>query len=209
MKRRALLSALTATAAASAAAPSHKLKLDGKDTDIVKWPTSPGWLDYIEHSFAMAYYLGPPEERDKRPHGKGQPEQISETPILRSESAGALDIAALIARARQRTRVSDKQLASLAEALLDSDVEAPVKDCYEPRHIVICYGEMGDVCGVIEICLSCVSFRIYPGGRMIRSEWYDIIKAARILHELGLPLNDENETIEDYVKRMEEKINKK
>ena len=97
----------------------------------------------------------------------------------------------------------------MVKALLDSDIVAPVAECYEPHHVVIFYNELGVPCGVIEICLSCVAFRIFPGGQSVRSEYYHIVQAARVLAELGLPLNNKKLTIDAYALDIQKRIRSK
>ncbi len=197
MNRRALLASSIATVA-SAVTPD-------RPRVAIAVEKAAAWIGHVSCSFAMAYYLGPLDDRDKRPSPTGGPfaknppdEEIPPLRILRSEKTGEIDTAKLIASVTHRVRVPKEKLAILVGALLDSHIVAPVADCYEPHHVVICYNELGAPCGVIEICLICVAFRIFPGGQIVRSDFYDIVQAARVLADLGLPLNSNKLTIDAY-----------
>lgn len=205
MNRRTFLASSIATAA-SAASPTPLAVAGALEK-------AAAWIGHVSCSFAMAYYLGPLDDRDKRPTASVDPfaknppsEEIPDLRILRSEKTGEIDTAKLIASATHRVRVPPEKLAALVGALLDSDIVAPVADCYEPHHVVICYNELGAPCGVIEICLSCVAFRIFPGGQIVRSDLYDIVQAARVLHDLGLPLNRNNMPLDAYAQDIQKRI---
>lgn len=173
-----------------------------------------------QFGFVMAYHLTSFKECDKRPDpdppdadpfnpdpdpskhlpAKGEALKMPQSGILKNERTGKIDTAALIASAGKRVKVPTKSLESILTALLDSDTVAREAACYEPHHVIISYDQNGEPLGIIEICFSCVAFRIYPGGFLIRTDNYDIVEVARVLTELGLPLDEKNTSLKEYEK---------
>lgn len=163
------------------------------------------WMKVVKPAFAVAYFLG---EADKKldlrpgsvddPFGKdasGRPEDFVPGPrvlIGGFDVAGMkhyLDVANLIARVRQRARVPRDKLLTLMEGVVQPEVVSPIMECFDPHHVVICYNESGEPCGGVEVCLSCNACRFDPGSDML-TKMCDTMKIARVLAEVGLPLDD-------------------
>jgi len=176
------------------------------------------WIEAAYGSFAMAYFLKPLEDYDDRPDDpdfpftdgeRKKPSQRKYVRVLRDEASGALDIANLVASASHRAKVPRGKMVELVKALLESDVEAPAHNCYVPHHVIVSYDRMGAVTGVIEMCVSCIGFRIYPGGSALRTPRYDFVRVARILVNLGLPLDNKNTSNEDYIRQVDLRLKKR
>lgn len=225
MKRRTLLttSAAVVTSAITAASAAE----DTSDEAFRKAPKKKRaeiWMQQVKPAFAVAYLLGGADEKkDTRPPLANDPfaekdasgktvDELPTTRVLFCESSidGAdqfLDVANLVARVRQRARVPLDKLLTLVEAVVQPEITAPIMECYDPHHIVICYDMMGRPCGAVEICLTCNDRRLYPGGEILRENGCDMVKAARVLAEVGLPLSGEkNLSIKDYAKEVAEDI---
>lgn len=211
MTRRKLLAAATLPLVFSAT--------EGAETgEISKWK-SETWLRMVSPAFTMAYEMGDFEEVDKQPSAPEDPffkagEEKLPSPRLISEEAASLHVATIIARTKKRARVSKGQLEALMSALLDSHVnmEERIKDCYDPKHLIVCYSSWGHVLGAVEICFSCDQFRLFPGGPLVRTLQYDLVTVAKIMDELGLSLGGNKSFAEykqDYVEWTEKRAREK
>ncbi len=180
------------------------------------------WMQEVKPAFAVAYFLGDVDEKkDKRPALAGDPFAIKDAsgkaedrlpttrvllgPSGRGGQGLSLDVANLLARARQRARLPLDKLTTVVEAVVQPEAKAPIKECYDPHHVVICYDESGVPCGAVEICVSCNACRVYSGP--FQTQECDIVKVARVLVEAGLPLSGEkNLSIEDYAREVAREI---
>jgi hypothetical protein len=224
MKRRTILTSsvsIAATAVASASTATDKS--DELFRQAPKKKRAEVWMQQVKPAFAVAYFLGEADEKkDTRPpfdndslakaaSGKTQ-ETLPTTQVLFCESGidgsdQVLDVANLVARVRQRARVPLAKLLTLVEAVVQPEITAPIMECYMPHHIVICYDEIGRPCGAVEVCLTCNDRRMYPGGEIFRENGCDMVKVARVLEEVGLPLSGEKSlSIDEYAKEVAEQI---
>lgn len=216
MKRRTLLAA----SAASLAAATSVRAVEDADETFRKAPVKERakvWMKVVKPAFAVAYFLGEADQKlDRRPgsvedpFGKdasGRPEERVPGPrvlIGGFDVDGVkhqLDVANLIARVRQRARVPLEKLLTLMEGVVQPEVVSPIMECYDPHHVVICYTQDGEPCGGVEICLSCNACRFDPGSDM-GTKSCDTVKIARVLVELGLPLDDKKTSIDDYAREV-------
>ncbi|MGV3664200.1 MAG: hypothetical protein ACO1TE_28765 [Prosthecobacter sp.] len=221
MNRRTLFTACATTLAAAVTSASAA---DDPEKEFHKAPVKDRarvWLKVVKPAFAVAYFLGEADERlDLRPSsvddpfGKdaaGRPGDFLPGPrvlIGGVDMAGVkhhLDVANLIARVRQRARVPLDKLLTLMEGVVQPEVVSPIMECYDPHHVVICYNEHGEPCGGVEVCLSCNACRFDPGSDML-TKMCDTVKIARVLVEVGLPLDDKKTSIDDYAKQIAEDI---
>ena len=163
----------------------------------------------VDPRFIMVYHLGEFEECDKRPlqdpFAPGGEEKLVEKLPMGRYLGGAfeiLDVAAVIAAMKKRIRISKEQLSSIMAAVLDSNVQAMLADCYEPHHLVVCYDEFGTPKAAIEICFGCNQVRIRPGENLVMSNRYDMVALARLFVSWGLPLGGkEPRSLEEYEQR--------
>lgn len=221
MNRRTLF---TASAATLATAVTCARAVEDMEEEFYKEPVkerAKAWMKVVKPEFAVAYFLG---EADKKldlrpgsvddPFGKdasGRPEDFVPGPrvlIGGFDVAGMkhyLDVANLIARVRQRARVPRDKLLTLMEGVVQPEVVSPIMECFDPHHVVICYNESGEPCGGVEVCLSCNACRFDPGSDML-TKMCDTMKIARVLAEVGLPLDDKKTSIDDYAKQIAEDI---
>lgn len=172
-------------------------------------------LDRISQSaFCIAYVLRDADERDLRPGLAADPfrtkdEEESTTGVsILSQGEGVVNVDTLVSRVTAQARVPKAQISRLTAALLKTDSQFPVFDCYEPHHAFVFYSPQGEPLCCIEICFSCTGFRTSPKLRMRTMDeelkavvGADLREIARIFDELKLPLTP-YKSLEELEKRL-------
>lgn len=145
--------------------------------------------------FCVAYELRDVGERDRRPADRLDPLSGGEGGILRRSVLNAksvVDVAALASRAQKQKLLTAPAYFAAIKAMNTSSKRYPVMECYDPHHVVVFYGSVGEPIAAIEVCFKCNHIMTSgtlngstPSGALYEDS--DLEAFAQFFRDAGLP----------------------
>lgn len=161
------------------------------------------WLRMTSAGFSILYYLGEVKS-------KTEIRMVDQIDLFSEEMTGkkieksfnglltsdGIDVAGLVARAGERSKITNTFLDQFLETLLSNENPLPPMMCYRPHHIIVSYTEQGIPIAALEVCLNCNVWDAYP--RIPHSGSGNLLGIAKLIHSLGIPLGPDFPNIKSY-----------
>jgi hypothetical protein len=168
------------------------------------------WLQKASVGFSMMYYLGEIQsEAEVRlreeidPFTGERTGRKAPTGFMGSLTPEGIDVAALVARAGERSDVANELLERFLDALLVPDTSTLGMMCYRPHHVIVCYTARGIPVAALEVCLECFNWNSLPHISIGASG--DYLAVAKLIDSLEIPLGPDFPTLKSYEKRCAER----
>lgn len=164
------------------------------------------WIDATKMEFAILYCL------DKEMH-ESEIRYVDELDLFGNHPTGrklkdsfdgvlrpsGLDVAALLARARERIRVERELLTQILVNLITPRRVSMTFMCYIPHHVIVCYTSDGIPVGAIELCFTCEKWKSQPDIDSVGPG--ELLAVAKIVSDLKIPLGPRFPDFKSYEER--------
>ena len=103
-----------------------------------------------------------------------------------------VDIVLLAGRVLDRATLDREQALVVTKAVVESEIQFPILECYDPHHAVVFYSKENKPVGCLEICFKCNTVKAVPRpAAMPWGKFYepvDLFALAELFDGVGLSL---------------------